>query len=88
MPLILASYRITSILHTVLSTVTVSVFIEEKNLNRPSPLAPAPFLGVFWGVRTYVRTMPLILANSYRITSILHTVLSTVTVSVFIEKKI
>ena len=52
MPLILAnSYQITSILHMVLSTVTVSVFIEEKNLNRPSsPLAPAPFLGYFGGV--------------------------------------
>ena len=37
-------------------------------------------------VRTDVRTMPLILANSYKITSILHMVLSTVTVSVFIEK--
>ena len=32
-----------------------------------------------------VRTSPLILANSYRITSILHMVLSAVTVSVFIE---
>ena len=48
MPLILAnSYQITSILHTVLSTITVSVFLEEKNLNRPSPLAPAPFFGYF-----------------------------------------
>ena len=35
-------------------------------------------------VRTYVRPMPLILANSYQISSILHMVLSTVTVSVFI----
>ena len=34
----------------------------------------------------YVRMMPLTLANSYQITSILHMVLSTVTVSVFIEK--
>ena len=58
MPLILAnSYQITSILHTVLSTITVSVFIEKKNLNRPSPVAPAPFLGILgcfsqklWGI--------------------------------------
>ena len=55
MPLILAnSYQITSLLHMVLSTVTVSVFIEKKNLNRPCPLAPAPFLGCFsqklWGI--------------------------------------
>ena len=60
-------------------------FYRKKFLNRPSPLAPAPFLGILGC--TYVRTMPLILANSYQFTSILHTVLSTVTVSVFIERK-
>ena len=48
MSLILAnSYQITSILHMVLSTVTVSVFIEKKYLTRPTP---SPFFGVFWGV--------------------------------------
>ena len=50
MPLILAnSYRITSILHTVLSTITVNVFIE-KSFEPPLPLSPSPFFWVFWGV--------------------------------------
>ena len=47
MPLILAnSYQITSILHMVLSTVTVSVFIEKCFLKRPTS---GPFFWVFWG---------------------------------------
>ena len=50
MPLILAnSYQITSILHMVLSTVTVSVFIEFFFVP-PDPLSPSPFFLVFWGV--------------------------------------
>ena len=49
MPLILAnSYQITSILHMVLSTVTVSVFIE-KIFERPLPLSPSPFFGGILG---------------------------------------
>ena len=48
MPLILAnSYQITSILHTVLSTITVSVFIERKKFEPPLPRSPSPFFGYF-----------------------------------------
>ena len=55
MPLISAnSYQITSILHTVLSTVTVSVFIEEKKLNRPSP-----YFGVFFSETLGHRFQPI-----------------------------
>ena len=45
MPLILAnSYQITSILHTVLSTIT-ECFYRRKKFEPPIPLSPSPFFG-------------------------------------------